>query len=38
MKIFGIGIVTMVVLLFLGYMAGVMFPGLGNAVKSKIGG
>ena len=37
MRLFGVGLVTLVMILAVGYMVGVMFPGLGQTLKSKVG-
>ena len=38
MRIFGIGIVTFVLVLLAGYLVGVMAPGAGNSLFSKLKG
>ena len=37
MKFFGVGVVTLIMLLTVGYMLGVIYPGFGNTLKAKIG-
>ncbi len=37
MKLFGVGVITLVMLLAVGYMVGVLYPGIGAGLKAKIG-
>lgn len=37
MRIFGIGLVTLIMILAVGYMVGVTFPGVGQSLKAKLG-
>lgn len=37
MRVFGISLLTVVMILAVGYMVGVTFPGIGSGLKSKLG-
>lgn len=37
MRVFGISLITLVMILAVGYMVGITFPGIGNGLKAKLG-
>lgn len=37
MRLFGVSLVTLVMILAVGYLVGVMYPALGNSTLTKIG-
>jgi hypothetical protein len=36
-KLFGVGLVTLLMILAVGYMVGVLYPGIGSSLKAKVG-
>lgn len=37
MRVFGVGLLTLIMILVVGYMVGVLYPSFGQSLKAKLG-